>query len=163
LNRQAARVATSLIGSLALALVLGGAAQGQVKDEPQYVSSKDLSALVAKPKDGLVSIAVPTGPDYTVLVAHRDKTGEVEIHTKFDDEFVVRAGRASVLIGAKVEGAKETAPNELRGGTVVDGKTYDLAPGDVIWIPAGLGHQVIVPNGGSFEYLAIKFPANRTP
>ena len=29
----------------------------------------------------------------------------------------------------------------------------------MIWIPAGLGHQIVVPPGGSFDYLAIKFDA----
>jgi mannose-6-phosphate isomerase-like protein (cupin superfamily) len=144
--------ALSAVG-LAFALIAGGA---QAEDQPRYVASKDLSAMLA---NGALSAPVPTGLGAVVLVAHRDKTGDVEIHTKLNDELVARSGRASVLIGAKVEGAKETAPNELRGGTIVGGKTYELAPGDVIWIPAGLGHQVIVPKGGSFEYLAVKFDA----
>ena len=142
---------------LAFALIANGA---QADDQPHYVASKDLSAMLV---NGALSAPVPTGAGAIVLIAHRDKTGDVEIHTKLNDELVARSGHASVLIGAKVEGAKETAPNELRGGTIVGGKTYELAPGDVIWIPAGLGHQVIVPAGGAFEYLAVKFEAKAAP
>lgn len=144
----------TVIAICALVLAVAGAARAE--DQVRYVAAKDLGGLIAK--DAL-SASVPTGPGATVLVAHRDKTGDVEIHSKVNDELVVRAGKASILIGPKVEGAKETAPNELRGGTIVGGKTYPLAPGDVIWIPAGLGHQLLIPPGGSFDYLAIKFDA----
>jgi hypothetical protein len=64
---------------------------------------------------------------------------------------------------SKFEGAKEIAPNELRGGTIVGGRTFELSPGDVLWIPAGMGHQVVVPKGGSFDYLAVKFEAKPAP
>ena len=142
------------LGALALALSMAAAAHAE--DQVRYVASKDLAGLI--PKGGL-SAPVPTGPGATVLVAHRDKTGDVEVHTKVNDELIVRAGRGSVLIGPKVDGAKETVPNELRGGTIVGGKTYPLAPGDVIWIPAGLGHQLILPPGGTIDYLAVKLDA----
>ena len=144
----------TLIAMCALFLAAAGAAGAE--DEVRYVAAKDLGDLIAK---GALSASVPTGPGATVLVAHRDKSGEVEIHTRVNDELVVRAGKAAILIGAKVEGAKATAPNELRGGAIIGGKTYPLAPGDVIWIPAGLGHQLLIPAGGSFDYLAIKFDA----
>jgi mannose-6-phosphate isomerase-like protein (cupin superfamily) len=61
-----------------------------------------------------------------------------------------------VLIGQKLDGGQETAPNEWRGGTIVGGKIYSLGPGDVLWIPAGLPHQ-ITPKGGDFLYLSVKF------
>ncbi len=144
----------TLTAICALALLAAGAARAE--DQVQYVAAKDLGALI--PKDAL-SASVPTGAGATVLVAHRDRTGDVEVHTRVNDELVVRSGKASILIGPTVEGAKQTAPDELRGGTIAGGKTYPLAPGDVIWIPAGLGHQIIVPAGGSFDYLAIKFDA----
>ena len=138
----------------AFTLLAAGAARAE--DQVRYVAAKDVGAVIPK---GDLSGPLPTGPGATVLAAHRDKTGDVEIHTKLNDELVVRAGKASILIGPKVEGAKETVPNELRGGAIVGGQTWALAPGDVIWIPAGLGHQVIVPPGGSFDYLVVKFEA----
>jgi quercetin dioxygenase-like cupin family protein len=41
------------------------------------------------------------------------------------------------------------------------GQVYNLAPGDVLWIPAGIPHQVRVPTGSAIEYLVFKF--NATP
>ncbi|MGZ6015495.1 MAG: AraC family ligand binding domain-containing protein, partial [Phenylobacterium sp.] len=124
-----------------------------------YQSASQLAALVAKTKDGIATAPVPSGPGTTMLAAHRTADGQVEVHLKLNDEFVVQSGHATVLVGGKVEGAKETAPGEWRGGKVTGAKAYQLGPGDVLWIPAGAPHQALVPKGGDFRYLAFKFEA----
>jgi mannose-6-phosphate isomerase-like protein (cupin superfamily) len=93
------------------------------------------------------------------LAAHRDADGQVEVHTRLNDEFVVLSGHATVLVGGRVEGNKETAPGEWRGGKISGAKSYAMGPGDVLWIPAGAPHQSLVPKGGDFRYLAFKFEA----
>jgi mannose-6-phosphate isomerase-like protein (cupin superfamily) len=143
-----------LAGSASLLIL---AAAPAFADEPHYVSASQLQALVAKMSDGLSTAPVPTGPGAVVLMAHRDRTGQVEVHTRLNDEFIVQEGRAAVLVGGRVEGNRETAPNEWRGGSIVGGRRYDMGPGDVLWIPAGVPHQVVVPPKGSFHYLAVKF------
>lgn len=148
------------VGGLVLGLLaLGGAALAEAPDEGGYVPAGKLRANVAKTADGLATFAIPTGPGATVLMVRRQKDGEVEVHTKLNDEFVAHDGHASVRVGGRVEGNRETAPGEWRGGTVTGGRTYQLSPGDVLWIPAGAPHQVLVPKGGSFSYLAFKFEA----
>ena len=138
----------------ALGLIAAPAAQAQVSD-----GVIKIGALVAKTKDGVATAPVPAGPCTTLLAAHRDADGQVEVHMKLNDEFVVQAGRATVLVGGKVEGNKETAPGEWRGGKVTGAHAYAMGPGDVLWIPAGAPHQTLVPKGGSFRYLAFKFEA----
>ena len=118
----------------------------------------DLAHLVAKTKDGVATAPVPAGPGTTMLAAHRTADGQVEVHLKLNDEFVVQSGHATVLVGGKVEGNRETAPGEWRGGAISGARSYQLGPGDVLWIPAGSPHQV-TPKGGAFRYLAIKFDA----
>jgi mannose-6-phosphate isomerase-like protein (cupin superfamily) len=150
--------------SLAACLMMGVLAPGvgaaaQPSDEGIYVPAARLAALVAKTKDGLATAPVPTGPGTTLLAAHRDADGQVEVHMKLNDEFVVQSGRATVLVGGKVAGNKETAPGEWRGGKVSGAHAYAMGPGDVLWIPAGAPHQTLVPKGGSFRYLAFKFEA----
>ncbi|HLZ73617.1 AraC family ligand binding domain-containing protein [Phenylobacterium sp.] len=124
-----------------------------------YVSAAQIAALVAKTKDGVATAPVPAGPGTTMLAAHRTADGQVEVHLKLNDEFVVQSGHATVLVGGKVEGNKEAAPGEWRGGKVTGAKAYQLGPGDVLWIPAGAPHQTLVPKGGDFRYLAFKFDA----
>ena len=144
------------IGVLGVGLSAGWA-QTQGRDEPRYVSARELRAKVAKTTDGLAGFYLPTGPGAVMVMAHRRKTGEVEAHTRLNDAFVAQDGHATVLVGGRVEGNGEAAPGEWRGRALLGGQAYEMSPGDVLWIPAGVPHQVVVPQGGSFSYIAIKF------
>ena len=124
-----------------------------------YASAAQLAALVATTKDGVATAPAPTGPGTTMLAAHRTADGQIEVHLKLNDEFVVQSGHAMVLVGGKVEGNHEIAPGEWRGGKVTGAKAYAMGPGDVLWLPAGAPHQTLVPKGGDFRYLAFKFDA----
>ena len=142
---------------LALAITCPAAAQPGAK--PAYIAAKDLDALVAKTKEGLASAKLPTGnPNHVVMVAHRTADGEVEVHNKLADEIIVHSGHAKIQIGGKVTGQRQTAPDEFRGGTMSGGQTFDLNPGDAVWVPVGQPHQVLVPKGGQITYTAAKFP-----
>jgi mannose-6-phosphate isomerase-like protein (cupin superfamily) len=143
----------------AVAVLMAWTADAQPAGEGVYVPAAKIAASTAKTKDGLATAPVATGPGTTILAAHRDADGQVEVHTRLNDEFVVLAGHATVLVGGKVEGNKETAPGEWRGGKISGGKSYALGPGDVLWIPAGTPHQSLVPKGGDFRYLTFKFEA----
>ena len=136
-----------------------GAGLAQPSGEGVYVSAAKIASMTAKTQDGVATAPVPTGPGTTLLAAHRDADGLVEVHTRLNDEIVVRSGHATFLVGGKVEGNKETAPGEWRGGKIAGGHAYAMSPGDVLWIPAGAPHQALVPKGGDFSYLAFKFEA----
>lgn len=149
-----------LVATGALLLGLAGAAAAQAPDEGHFVSAAQLEALVGKAKDDPAISPLPTGPGATVLAARRVKPGEVEVHERLNDEFVVQSGHAVVRVGGRVNGNRQTAPGEWRGGEMSGGHSYQMAPGDVLWIPAGAPHQV-TPKGGAFRYLAFKFEAQR--
>jgi mannose-6-phosphate isomerase-like protein (cupin superfamily) len=150
--------AVKLILALGVASV-ASVAVAQTAAKPILVKSKDLDAMVAKTKDGLVGVPIPTGsPDHVVMIARRDADGEVEVHTKLADEIIVRAGHAKIRVGGTVTGQRQTAPNEFRGGTMTGGEIFDLAPGDALYVPVGQPHQVLVPKGGQITYTAAKFP-----
>ena len=72
------------------------------------------------------------------------------------DFFFVQSGTATLVFGGEVPGAKTTAPHELRGAAVKGGQRKTLAPGDVVHIPAGVPHQLLVPAGKEFTYFVIK-------
>jgi hypothetical protein len=71
---------------------------------------------------------------------------------------IIQEGTATLLHGGAVEGGRETAPGERRGGRIDGGTRQVLAPGDVALVPAGTPHQVLVPAGGSIRYLVVKVP-----
>lgn len=145
------------------AVTLGTSARAQAPDEGHFVSAGGLQSLVTKTRDGLVTAPVPSGPGATILMVRRDRDGEVEVHERMNDEFVVETGHATVRVGGKVSGARQTGPGEWRGGSMSGGRAYQLSPGDVLWIPAGSPHQTLAPSDGSFSYLAFKFEAKPDP
>jgi hypothetical protein len=68
----------------------------------------------------------------------------------------VHAGSAIVLHGGTVVGGRETAPGEIRGGRINGSTQQPVLPGDVLVIPAGTPHQVVVAPGEWITYLVVK-------
>ena len=71
------------------------------------------------------------------------------------DIFYVLRGTATFVTGGTVVGGKTTAPNEILGASIRDGKTHQLVKGDVIIVPQSTPHwfkQVEAP----FLYFVVK-------
>ena len=94
--------------------------------------------------------------NHLTMIARRDADGSAEIHENQVDFFFVQSGTATLVYGGEVPGAKTTAPHELRGAAVKGGQRKTLNPGDVVHIPAGVPHQLLVPAGKEFTYFVIK-------
>jgi quercetin dioxygenase-like cupin family protein len=78
--------------------------------------------------------------NYRVHIFHRDKPGEVEVHTKDTDIFYMLEGSATFVTGGTMVGGKETAPSEFRGASMDGGVVRVITQGDVIIIPANVPH-----------------------
>ena len=50
---------------------------------------------------------------------------------------IIRSGEGAILVGGTSQNAKPTTPGETRGDGVEGGTRYKLAPGDMIYVPAG--------------------------
>ena len=148
---------------IACACTLAGADAGEpaaASDRTAvYTSTADIEADIAKTTNGSVARQLKTDSTTAVWAIHKDAPGQVEVHRKFNDVIIAREGTFTVLIGEKVEGNREIKPNEWLGGKIIGGRTYTLSPGDVLFIPAGLGHLMTAPRGGSFSYLVVKTEA----
>lgn len=142
-----------------LLLLAPVAARAQGVDSVQHLSAAALREAVApvpgEPDRSMVGRMV-ADRGYTVIALRRTADGEAEIHSEWDDVIMVQEGGATLLHGGTVEGGRETAPGERRGGRIGGGTSQVLAPGDVVLVPAGTPHQVRVPAGGSVTYLVVK-------
>ena len=76
----------------------------------------------------------------------------------FNDIYVVKSGHAKITVGGRVTGNREAAPTEWRGGDISGGTNYSLAPGDVVFIPAGVPHKTSVSPKASLTYVLVKTP-----
>jgi mannose-6-phosphate isomerase-like protein (cupin superfamily) len=146
---------------LSLLLLVSFVARGDLRrvNDGKFVSAAQLASRVVHPVDGLDFKEIATSPQSTILIARRDKTGEVEVHGVIDDILIAEIGHATVIVGGHVTGNRETAANEWRGGEQSGGTVYEVGPGDLVLIPAGSPHTVTVPADASFTYLMVKTPA----
>lgn len=125
----------------------------------QAIPAASIRAAVAgaaRAPSGLATSALGDRGAYSLLAVRRERSGEVEEHAALDDIFVVQEGAATVRYGGTLSGDRETAPNERRGGELRGFDTRHLTAGDLMVIPAGIPHQVVLEPGASFTYLVVK-------
>src|SRR6266567_1263204 len=104
---------------------------------------------------GAVLLDGSDGRNYMVHTSRREKPGQAEIHTKDVDVIYVMQGSATFITGGEAVDAKETAPNELRGSSIRNGQTRQIAKGDVIVVPTGVPHQFLEVTN-PFLYYVVK-------
>src|SRR5712691_944786 len=95
------------------------------------------------------------GRNYMVHASRREKPGQAEIHTKDADVIYVLEGSAKFITGGEAVDAKTTAPDELRGTSIRNGETRQIAKGDVIVVPHGVPHQFLEVTN-PFLYYVVK-------
>ena len=93
---------------------------------------------------------------HSVLLVHREGNGPAEMHERFTDFYVVRDGKALLRLGGEISDAKTTEPGEVRGAEIEGGSTIELQTGDVVDIPPGTAHQIVLEEGQTITYLILK-------
>ena len=93
--------------------------------------------------------------NYMVHTSRRDKPGLAEVHSLDTDIIYVLQGSATLVTGGTAVGAKETAPDEIRGSRIDGGVTRELSKGEVIIVPNNTPHWFKDVNG-EFLYYTIK-------
>ena len=93
--------------------------------------------------------------NYMVHTSRRDKPGLAEVHSLDTDIIYVLQGSATLVTGGTAVGAKEIAPDEIRGSRIDGGVTRELSKGEVIIVPNNTPHWFKDVNG-EFLYYTIK-------
>lgn len=111
---------------------------------------------MAKHGDGSASETLKEYPQHFVMLSFRSRSGEVEVHERFADLFIVLAGAATLVTGGTVAGARIVGPGETRGNSIAGGTQQNLRPGDVAHVPAGTPHQMLLKGEDTMTCLVIK-------
>ena len=117
-------------------------------------TEKALSAKLTAQKSASEQLAKVDS--YSFMLAHREGSGESELHVKVADTFMVQVGEATLVVGGKMVGARDTGPNEVRGSGIDGGEKHKLVAGDVVTIPANTPHQLLLDPGKRFTYFVVK-------
>ena len=126
--------------------------------------SGDLQAFEQKLSPKMNAQKVATQPlgsygNHNFLMAHREGSGEAELHETQADVMVVESGEATLVVGGTVVDPKTTAPHEIRGPSIKGGEKKSLAAGDVVHIPVKVPHQMLVESGKQITYFVVKINA----
>lgn len=111
---------------------------------------------MAKFGDGSASETLKEYPQHNAMLSFRSRSGEAEVHEKFTDLFVVIGGKATLVTGGVVAGARTIAPGETRGTSIEGGVHQALRAGDVAHIPAGVPHQMLLAGENTITCFVMK-------
>ena len=115
--------------------------------------------------DALVAQSRPTGSTGPVIASYgrlglmlsvRTANGVGELHQNVDDLMIVEEGSATLVTGGTLTDPKTLSEGEIRGSSVKDGVSKTLAVGDVVIVPAGVPHQLLIPPGTVYKSLVAK-------
>jgi len=115
---------------------------------------------LAKNGDGSASETLQEFPRHCAMLLFRSRDGGAEVHDNFADLFYVLDGRAALMTGGAVVGAKLIAAGETRGDKVEGGARQELRAGDVAHVPAGVPHQMLVASEQTVTCLVMKIQEN---
>jgi glc operon protein GlcG len=124
-------------------------------DPPTEVTFFEKSKVDAAFAKGAILLDGSDGRNYMVHASRREKPGQAEIHTKDTDVIYVLDGTATFVTGGEAVDTKEIAANELRGSSIRNGQTRQIAKGDVIVVPTGVPHQFLEVTN-PFLYYVVK-------
>jgi mannose-6-phosphate isomerase-like protein (cupin superfamily) len=121
-----------------------------------------LMAMVQEAKTSGSSGATLGGNASPIIkLSVRTTSGGGEIHGRWDDIFVVTGGKATLITGGTVAHAHTDKDDETKGTSVANGKAQTISKGDIVHIPAGTPHQLIIVPGEVFQTIVIKAEASR--
>jgi uncharacterized RmlC-like cupin family protein len=125
-----------------------------------HYKAAELKALVDTLKRGetIKFPSVHRGDHQFQNISHRAKSSaNAELHKNWADLYYVLDGEVTIRYGDRLEGGKEAADGEVRGGEIVGNVTRQkLAAGDIASAPAGVPHFWEVEPGKSVTYLTVK-------
>lgn len=93
---------------------------------------------------------------HKLMLSLRSTTGGAEVHAHFDDVMIVLGGSATLITGGQLINPETKANGESEGSGIRDGVKQKVAAGDVIEIPAGTPHQLVIPSNTVFRAFVVK-------
>ncbi|MGO9337580.1 MAG: cupin domain-containing protein [Terracidiphilus sp.] len=93
---------------------------------------------------------------HAIKLSERTVSGGAEVHAHFDDIMIVMEGKATLITGGELIDAHTGSNGESTGSGIRNGITQSIATGDIVHVPAGLPHQLLISPGIAYSALVIK-------
>ena len=118
--------------------------------------SNSLSDQVGPNNAAILNNIIQEGGYYAAMVHREAGPGFSERHAAWADLYFVVSGSATIATGGSIVDKTEYALGEVRGTSIEGGTVRRIGKGDVVHIPAGLPHYVMVGEGEEITYFIFK-------
>jgi mannose-6-phosphate isomerase-like protein (cupin superfamily) len=134
---------------------------GQTKPVTQVFSARDVqsdlvSLVQAAKTSGSSGAVLGNYPSHSIRLSVRTASGGAEAHAHYDDIFVVTQGSATLITGGAIEDAQMDSDGETKGRGIRNGRSQTIGKDDIVHIPAGTPHQLIIASGVVFSTIVVK-------
>ena len=119
----------------------------------------DLSSRVGSNNAAILDRMVDQGGYFAAMVHREPGPGFSESHDEWADIYFVTSGSAAIMTGGEIVDAREDSPGEIRGTSIRGGAVQRISEGDIVHIPAGVPHYVMVGEGEEVTYFILKAQA----
>ena len=150
-----------IVMAMVAIVILGLPAVTLTGDKAQVIAARDVQAQLVQ----LTPLAAAKGSSGATLASYgnlalmlsvRTTSGGGEIHQHFDDLMIVQQGSATLVTGGTLADPN-TGPNgEIKGTSVQNGTSQTIAVGDIMIVPAGVPHQLLIPHGTTYSAMVAK-------
>jgi mannose-6-phosphate isomerase-like protein (cupin superfamily) len=134
---------------------------GQTKPVAQVFSARDVqsdlvSLVQAAKTAGSSGAVLGNYPSHSIRLSVRTTSGGAEVHAHYGDIFVVTQGSATLITGGAIEDAQMDSDGETKGRGIRNGRSQRIGKDDIVHIPAGTPHQLIIASGVVFSTIVVK-------
>lgn len=105
---------------------------------------------------GSASVVLERYTGHFIMLGFRSSSGLAEEHASSADIDVILDGSATLISGGTMTNPHASGPGELRGPSILGGQTVQLHKGDIVHIPAGSPHQMLLAPNTTLTYFVIK-------
>jgi mannose-6-phosphate isomerase-like protein (cupin superfamily) len=132
-------------------------AQNKAEIFPGADVSSQLATLAQKARaSGSSGATLGDYRSHAIKLSVRAASGGAEVHAHYDDIFVVTDGKATLITGGTILNAKTGSDGETTGSGIRNGRSQAIVKGDIVHIPAGTPHQLILAPGSEYSSIVIK-------
>lgn len=106
--------------------------------------------------NGSASETIRESTQHSIVLAFRGRSGDAELQQGSANLIHVLAGTATLVTGGTIVGARTIEAGETRGESIEGGARQELRAGDVVHVPAGITHQILVAGDKSITVLMVR-------
>jgi hypothetical protein len=126
---------------------------------PVLLERAEYLRKLARAGTGSATEVLRHAPEYSAVLSFQSRSGEPEIDLKFAKILYVLAGGATLLLRGMTPGAHPVAPGDSPADQIQNLVRQELRTGDVVHLPVGTGHQIVVPGDKTITCLIVKIQA----